>query len=84
MPEEKRTAAATPAAAHPEPKHETKPKGPLARASEASDPAVHHAMAVLDGALMNRAALETEEADVKAADEQVEAARKALADLGYE
>lgn len=58
--------------------------GPLARASEASDPAVHHAMAVLDAALMNRAALDVEEADVKAADEQVEAARRALADLGYE
>lgn len=58
--------------------------GPLGRASEATDPAVHHAMAVLDGALMNRAALDVEAADIKAADEQVEAARKALADLGYE
>jgi hypothetical protein len=41
-------------------------------------------MAVLDGALMNRAALDVAEADIKSADEQVEAARKALADLGYE
>lgn len=57
--------------------------GPLARASESGDPTVHQAMAVLDGALMNRAALDVEAADVKKADEQVEAARKALAELGF-
>lgn len=56
----------------------------LARASEATDPAVHHAMAVLDGALMNRAALDVAAGDIAAADKQVDAARKALAELGYE
>jgi len=61
-----------------------KATGPLARASESGDPAVHQAMAVLDGALMNRAAYDVAAGDVKAADEQVEAARKALNDLGYE
>jgi len=58
--------------------------GSLGRASESGDPAVHHALAVLDGALLNRAALDVAAGDVKAADEQVEAARKALNDLGYE
>jgi hypothetical protein len=58
--------------------------GPAGRAAESGDPTVHHAMAVLDGALMNRAALETTDADIKAADEQVDAARKTLNDLGYE
>jgi len=56
----------------------------LARASESGDPAVHQAMAVLDGALMNRAAYDVAAGDIKAADEQVDAARKALNDLGYE
>ena len=75
MVEEKKTAFEKPTA---------KPAPALGRASEASDPAVHQAMAVLDGALMNRAALDVAEADIKSANEQVEAARKALADLGYE
>jgi hypothetical protein len=75
-------------------KHETKATtfekpaakaaGPLARASESGDPAVHQAMAVLDGALMNRAALDVAAGDIEKADEQVDAARKALAELGYE
>lgn len=58
--------------------------GPLLRASESSDPAVHKAMADLDAARMNRAALDTEEADIEAADKAVEDAKKALAELGFE
>lgn len=52
--------------------------------AESSDPTVHHAMAVLQGALMNRAALDVADADVEAADKAVAAAKKALADLGHE
>lgn len=58
--------------------------GPLARASESGDPAVHQALAVLQGAQMNRAALDVEKADIDAADQAVADAKKALADLGYE
>lgn len=78
MADEKKTAFEKPT-----PKPAPKP-AVLARASESGDPAVHAAMAVLDGALMNRAALDVAAGDVEKADEQVKAARKALVDLGYE
>jgi hypothetical protein len=72
----------------PEPKKADEPKpapaGKLGRAAESSDPAVHQAMAVLQGAQMNRDALDVEKADIDAADKQVADAKKALADLGYE
>ena len=58
--------------------------GTLGRASESGDPAVQHALAELQTAQLNRAALDVEEADVKAADEAVAAARKKLNELGYE
>lgn len=60
------------------------PAGKLLPAAESGDPAVHYAMAVLDGARMNRAALDVEEADVADADQKVADAKQALADLGYE
>jgi hypothetical protein len=60
------------------------PAGKLAPASESGDPAVHHALAVLQGAQMNRDALDVEKADIDAADQAVADAKKALADLGYE
>lgn len=65
-----------------EPKHAK--ARPLAHASESGDPAVHHALAVLDAARMNREALDVEKADIDAADKQVEDAKQALADLGFE
>jgi hypothetical protein len=58
--------------------------GKLAPAGASGDPAVQKALADLYTAQQNRAALDVEEADIKAADEQVAAAEKALADLGYE
>jgi hypothetical protein len=69
-----------------EPKSESKPasKASLGPAGESSDPAVHAALARLQIAQSNRAALDVSEADVQAADEQVKAAEKALADLGYQ
>lgn len=65
-----------------EPKHAK--AGPLARASESGDPAVHHALAVLNAAQMNREALDVEKADIDAADKAVEDAKQALAELGFE
>lgn len=58
-------------------------KGSLGPAGEASDPAVHDALARLEIARSNRATLDVDPADVKAADDAVAAAEKALADLGY-
>jgi hypothetical protein len=64
---------------------EAKPAGgKLGRASESGDPAVHKALADLQAAQMNRAALDVPAADVKAADDAVKDAQKALADLGHE
>ncbi len=75
----------------PEPDEPDEPKaakpvkaGPLGSAAASSDPAVHQAMAVLQGAQMNRDALDVAEADIEAADKAVADAKKALADLGYE
>lgn len=74
------------AAAKEESKAEEKPAkaGPLAPAGHSGDPAVQYAVAELQTARMNRATLDVEEADIKAADEAVKAKEKALADLGYE
>jgi hypothetical protein len=71
-----------------EAKSESKPesqpsKGSLGPAGEASDPAVHDALARLEIARSNRAALDVDAADVKAADDAVKDAEKALAGLGY-
>jgi len=67
-----------------EPKADAKPKAAeLAASGESTDPAVHFAMANLQAALMNRKALDVEEADIKAADAEVKAAQDALAELGY-
>jgi hypothetical protein len=68
--------------ADPEPKPAA--KGSLGPAGEASDPAVHAALAKLQIAQSNRAALDVNPADVQAADDEVKAAEKALADLGYQ
>lgn len=68
-----------------EPKTEAKKAtGKLAPAGESGDPAVQKALADLYTAQQNRAALDVEAGDVKAADDQVAVAQKALADLGYE
>ena len=65
-------------------KADAKPKAAdLAASGESTDPAVHFAMANLQAALMNRKALDVEEADIKAADAEVKAAQDALAELGY-
>jgi hypothetical protein len=69
-----------------------KPAAPLARASESGDPAVQKLLADRQAAQMNREALQATDdeavaklnADIKAADEQVDAVNKQLADLGYE
>jgi len=66
----------------PEPK--AGPASALGNAGEASDPAVHDALARLAIARSNRETLEVAAADVKAADEAVKAAEKVLADLGYQ
>jgi len=73
-------------AAKSEPKSEPAPKskGSLGPAGESSDPAVHDALARLAAARSNRDALDVADADVKAADDAVKAAEKALADLGYQ
>ena len=60
------------------------PKAALGNAGEASDPAVHDALARLAIARSNRETLDVNPADVKAADEAVEVAEKVLADLGYQ
>jgi hypothetical protein len=76
-----------PAESKPESKPEPKAqpsKGSLAPAGESSDPAVHAALARLQIAQSNRAALDVSEADVQAADDEVKAAEKVLADLGYQ
>jgi hypothetical protein len=59
------------------------PQASLGPAGEASDPAVHDALARLAIARSNRAALDVDAADVKAADDAVKDAEQALADLGY-
>jgi len=55
----------------------------LAPSGESTDAAVHVAMANLQVARMNRATLDVEEADIKAADAAVKAAQDALAELGF-
>jgi hypothetical protein len=67
-------------------KAEPKPaaKASLGPAGESSDPTVHAALARLQIAQSNRAALDVDEADVQAADDEVKDAEKALADLGYQ
>jgi hypothetical protein len=83
---------------NPNPKPAAKPDGPkpasgnLARASESGDPAVQYLLAERQAAQMNREALQaTDEAAVKALDEDIKAAdariddvNKRLAELGYE
>lgn len=64
--------------------HAAKPAGKLAPAGASGDPAVQKALAELYTAQQNRATLDVEEADIKAADEAVKVAEKNLADLGYE
>lgn len=63
-------------------------RAPLLKASESGDPAVHKALADLQAAQMNQQSHQDaaeQAADLaEGNDEAVEAAKKALADLGYE
>lgn len=52
-------------------------------AGASGDPRVHEALAKLEVARTNRAALDVPEADVETADKEVADAEKALGELGY-
>lgn len=63
----------------------TKPAPRLARASEATDPAVHQLLAERQAHEMNKATAEaTDPEAAKAADEKIAEVNRKLADLGYE
>jgi hypothetical protein len=76
--------------AAPEPEPEAAPEAEAAPSGELSpdagasgDPRVHEALAKLDIARQNRAALDVPEPAVEAADKEVADAEAALAELGY-